>query len=93
MQKMSQETEPNMNTITLEAKYTIGEVVEIGGRLYRLIGYEYIPERALRYIFCIGTDSGDTKWVYLFQFEIDALLQEEKLMGLHHEKNNQNENV
>ncbi len=56
----------------LNVKYRIGQVLKTEDRKYTLIGYEYIESRAMRYIY-LTVDHGKPDWIYLFDFEVDAL--------------------
>jgi hypothetical protein len=61
--------------VTFMAYYAIGDKVETSWWVwFVVIGYEYIPERALRYI-CIPRESKDNyERKYFYPFEINKLI-------------------
>lgn len=54
--------------------YKIGKKIKIADREYTVIGYEYIPKRAIRYILAHVVE-GTPKWEYLFEFEIEMMIE------------------
>lgn len=54
-------------------KYKIGQRIKSETRVFIVIGFEYVPERSMRYILLHQKD-GVPEWLYLFEFEIESLL-------------------
>jgi len=56
----------------VELKYKIGEVIELFDRKVRVIGFEYIVGRGIRYVLLWATDD-KIDWQFLYEFEIESL--------------------
>lgn len=59
--------------ISFEAKYKVGQKIKMADREYTCIGFDYVPQRALRYILAHSVD-GQIKWEYFFDFEIEYFI-------------------
>lgn len=60
-----------MKKFTFTVKYEIGETIKHDGGFYKVIGYEFVKSRGIRYI--LLTKEGKITWDYLFDFEIQML--------------------
>lgn len=76
--------------MVIRTKHEIGDTFVSETRVYRLIGVEYIPGRATKYIFITLEDGGDTKWVYLYEVEIEMTLTKQHGKPLRKNKNKVN---
>lgn len=61
-----------MIDISFKVKYKIGEVLKRDTGLYKIIGYEFVKSRGIRYIL-LSAKNGSPEWIYLYAFEIDLL--------------------
>jgi len=61
-----------MHKLVLEVRYQIGDIITTDTRTYRVVGYEYVPERAMRYIL-LHDKEGVASWEYMYPIEIDLL--------------------
>lgn len=59
----------------MKLKHKLGKTLKSSSRHYKVIGYEYVESRGMRYILATF-DVYDVKWIYLFDFEIEMLLKE-----------------
>lgn len=64
-----------MKKITFPISYELGEIIKTSSKILKVIGYEYVPTRALRYVL-IHEKDGDAAWVYLYDFEIELLKED-----------------
>lgn len=53
-------------------KYKIGQKIRGHERVYIIIGFEYVPDRSIRYILMHQKD-GAPEWIYMYEFEILAV--------------------
>lgn len=58
--------------MTIKLKYKIGQNITIGDYIMTVIGFEYINNRAERYIL-LTINQNKTEWLYLYEFEIEAM--------------------
>lgn len=59
----------NKLIVQFSVDYKIGDEIITDDRKYKIIGYEHVPDRGLRYIL-IHSDGGAPKWEYLYKIEI-----------------------
>lgn len=59
--------------MNIKLDYDIGEEIKTQTHIYKVIGFEYIPGRATRYILMYA-DNGDIKNIYLYKYEIKMLI-------------------
>lgn len=57
-----------MKKFTFSVRYDIGEKIVHDGGYYKVIGYEYVKGRGVRYI--LLTKDSKISWEYLHDFEI-----------------------
>jgi hypothetical protein len=60
-----------MKKFSLDVFYEIGEEIELNDRKIKVIGYEFVAERGIRYI--VLWHDGTMKWEYFYKFELDAM--------------------
>jgi hypothetical protein len=60
--------------MNLKLDYKIGEKLDMMSKLFTVVGVEYFPNRANRYIVAHACD-GTVKWEYLYKFEIEIMLK------------------
>jgi len=58
--------------MNIKLKYTIGESIKTLGLIYKVIGFEYVKDRGIRYIL-LHMDGGKGNWEYLYDFEIKMI--------------------
>lgn len=64
-----------MKKITFPISYELGEIIKTSSKILKVIGYEYVPSRALRYVLLHEKD-GVAVWEYMYDFEIELLKEE-----------------
>lgn len=66
--------------VTIDVSYKIGTVIEGVGRIYTVIGYEYIESRGSRV--CLAyIDNGTVQWLWVFPTEL-ALIEQNPIPSL-----------
>ncbi len=58
--------------ITVNLKYKIGQKIVVSDYVMTVIGFEYLPNRGMRYII-LTVNENKTDWLYMYEFEIEAL--------------------
>lgn len=55
-------------------KYQMGEKIEAGATTFKVIGYEVVLGRGIRYIVAFWDDEkNECTWQYLYDFEIEMI--------------------
>lgn len=57
----------------MKLKYKVGEKVKTDYGILKVIGYEYIQGRGIRYILLRLDTNGGPVWDYMFDFEIKMI--------------------
>lgn len=57
---------------TLTVKHEIGQTIKNDGGVYKVIGYEFVQGRGIRYIL-LSLKNGTPEWLYLYDFEIKLI--------------------
>lgn len=61
-----------MKKHTLSVRYEIGDKIKNDGGIYKVIGYEFVKSRGIRYIL-LSLKNGTPEWIYLYDFEISLI--------------------
>lgn len=61
-----------MKKVTLRVAYEVGDTIKHDGGVWKVIGYEYVKGRGVRYI-TLAVRNGTPEWLYLYDFEIKSL--------------------
>lgn len=56
----------------ISLKYNIGQTIKTSGCLYKVIGYEYIKDRGIKYII-LGVDGIEPRRFYVYESELSLL--------------------
>ena len=57
---------------TIQLDYSVGDKIRHDGGVWKVIGFEYVKGRGIRYIL-LTVKNQVLEWLYLFSFEIKAL--------------------
>jgi len=58
-----------MKSVTFKVKYDIGETIKNDGGIFKVIGYEFVKGRGIRYAL-LTARNGTVEWLYMYDFEI-----------------------
>lgn len=59
--------------MNIKLKHEIGETINAKERKYKVIGFEYVKGRGIRYIL-LHTNGGQVQWEYMYGFDIKAII-------------------
>lgn len=59
--------------MNVKLKYKLHSKIKSNDRIYEVIGFEWVAERGVKYIL-LHVQDGDAKWIYLYNFEIKAII-------------------
>lgn len=62
-----------MKKITLRVTYEIGDKIKHNGGVWKVVGYEHVKGRGIRYI-VLAVKNGALEWLYLYDFELKSLV-------------------
>ena len=69
--------------VTIDVSYKVGSIIEGVGRIYTVIGYEYIESRGSR--ICLAyVDNGTVQWLWVFPCELE-MIERKSLTPLSHD--------
>lgn len=61
-----------MKKHTLSVAYEIGQTIKTDGTIYKVVGFEFVKSRGIRYIL-LSLKNNTPEWIYLYDFEIKMM--------------------